>query len=987
MNAFFRFLVIYLLAAIQFGIPASAQGAPRASGRDREVWIANAYHHIVSSGDYSKPILMTSVLYAFDDDKSAKKNDVLNLLYRQQKAYGQLVEQAKRGYRIPENTVKVTQSMVRLAGVSPKTNVASKVLSELLTLGQIGYEGFKEFPSKSQANQQLYQEASRIQPYIREILGYVYDGSKTNRNLAETVDEFFFSDFHAKTSDSADEILAQNPAFAENASIKLILDKLADGKFDSKETSETIANHFSRLEEDIQETRRLVKEGNESTAMQIDAVEHQRATEILLTSARPALMFVTVLIGDKETAQRVERTGLAAIQIASAFSEFSKGSAALSGQFGKFGQAIGAAALMGNLLGAVQLLSAVGPDQDQLMQAEILKEVQAMRQQLADFQNETRERFDRIDSQLNTIYSRMLENFDVVIKALHELSGDTQQIKESIIQLAKALDSLEVRLDRKLYDLQRAPYDQALSECLDPSIKVEFRIEQYGSCLDRFSNWATKGSTTDVIAGTSNPGADPQAWIPTLTERAPVQAIRTLAVLAGDQSHPANPLEWAQGVEAYLLFSYRYPQYLPKVNLQRVQQLISTGEQTKSTIRRLVYPSNDRQVFPETLLKSYSQAWIAVANRLMALETDYRSKALANGADIDLWKGSSETTRYSVKAQEAQPCLKTNPDALDLGKLPIWPEYTSPLVPRSAVIAEQLNMGAVEFCYEIFPFPPSQDLVQPFDEYKKGFNPRFRVISLSYRLTATFVPSQEWTDIKRGVVVMRQLDSPNIHIEGTLPKGSIFIWYFGKGEELNTIAKNAWGGPEPAWLYCLMPNVNSKTKGGIAYDKCLLPIAHQQEVEESIDAIEAGVKKGFIKRREGWLSFLQAKFSSDTDLVAAIRSLDGLRVALHSTLGLIAPETSLDDQIRGWFYGPARLPSGEYMKEQLSKDIDVHDFLKQQTSKIGDFSETLSKFLLAAVSEGGGSLPIIDQTLTHLRAHMDVVCRASQTTTSPCHEN
>ena len=158
------------------------------------------------------------------------------------------------------------------------------------------------------------------------------------------------------------------------------------------------------------------------------------------------------------------------------------------------------------------------PSQEQ----QIFDEITALRDQVEEMRAQMNQRFDRIESQLNTIYETVSQGFNAIGDQIGDLSADVQDLTESLAIARSSLDRIEAALWGVAEDILLADMVALANELLDyrssgSDLPYANGAPNFVSGTSEFFGWATSianegpertatlwsGSTSSIISDIS----------------------------------------------------------------------------------------------------------------------------------------------------------------------------------------------------------------------------------------------------------------------------------------------------------------------------------------------------------------------------------------------------------------------------------------------------------------------------------------------------
>ncbi len=540
--------------------------------------------------------------------------------------------------------------------------------------------------------------------------------------LFRTAQNLIFAAQTAPTSATAQQIIEANPTLGlirgvnalidSNGEIRTSVEHLTDLTVSAlgtviaqqKEAQQTL-QHVESLQQDIlayakdADTRQ-----REAAAAQAKAQREQQ----LLSAETAALNILSSLIGlgDPKGAKLVKAVGTATLQVANGVVQFAE----LATRMGGLDKAIGSmagAALTGNIVGAVFALLPVftgAKDPNQ----EILEQIGALRQQVADLGQVMSGRFDRVDRSLNTIYSSMLTQFarlDLVTQRIDHGVADTQR---QLVLISDRLVDLEGGLWSSLSDGFRRPLWNRIDEALGYAERTGRPLSKadYLAADSAFYTWSTRHAFDQASTGPRvrdyhldriGPELSAYPLDVNINYLAALPAVLSLSPLSG-QALP-NPHDWVLGARAYLALTMDYPNRarLNQRLRQEIQGLASGGQalqRFEQRIRSGTAPYDGATLNPlfAALLTRYDNALDSLGEAVAGVENTFR----AGIQGLDPFAGTEQDSPL-WSTLSTTPCSGDNPDPT----LPITDLTARRLAPGPLRILSRFDApghGTLNFC-------------------------------------------------------------------------------------------------------------------------------------------------------------------------------------------------------------------------------------------------------------------------------------------------
>lgn len=180
----------------------------------------------------------------------------------------------------------------------------------------------------------------------------------------------------------------------------------------------------------------------------------------------------------------------------------------------------------------------------------------------------------------------------------------------------------------------------------------------------------------------------------------------------------ANPLEWAVLSTTMVWFAEYFPEFFnTPENESRLARMRTIGDQLSIELARQAscFSGANRSDPVNRIMVEYESALRQLDAGIAIAETDFRSRNLRVGADVELDKGATQNTNYRPEDLVISACSQTNICEMT-GNL----STTRALIgrfPDEYLLAEQTAMGKIEICYRNVEWVDRRsELVRPDDE-------------------------------------------------------------------------------------------------------------------------------------------------------------------------------------------------------------------------------------------------------------------------------
>ena len=201
---------------------------------------------------------------------------------------------------------------------------------------------------------------------------------------------------------------------------------------------------------------------HESRLKQKDAMAAQAEVDAIRSTG----YVVATLLPDKVAGRRIGAIINAGLDLRQAIKAYDRNLNALTGSTSSIASEASSAILTGNILSIGLVLSphfrTEGPYSDQ----QILSAIAQLSQQISDFQNDVRDRFDHVDAGLNAIYGQVAVGFAEVKELLTKIHADTEATGRVLDRIVAQLDYNQRDVVSRLDYLLSADFKKSMSKCL-----------------------------------------------------------------------------------------------------------------------------------------------------------------------------------------------------------------------------------------------------------------------------------------------------------------------------------------------------------------------------------------------------------------------------------------------------------------------------------------------------------------------------------------
>ncbi|HVX09927.1 MAG TPA: hypothetical protein VHC22_01880 [Pirellulales bacterium] len=827
-----------------------------------------------------------------------------------------------------------------------------------------------------------------------------------------------------KVMDTPTVLLGKLPEFAENDRIREAVAMLDE---QGKLTNEAVATLRAQLAT-IQagdlpkyhaELDAVFKYINTKKAQDAAAIK-QRDIENFFSEAKSANYILTSLFGlvDKKAAATFGAASSAGIQLAQSIALYT-------------GDKISTIALTADVFGAVSFiinLFSSGPSPEQ----QIMQQVQAVRQDIANLRQYLGVNFDHIETELGEIDRALNVGFATVFQDLGYLDVDIQDVQRFLGMVNYSINSISA--DMRTYELDASR--RQLIDLLDlASERSSLRLpdELYSESMRKLKLWATMYASTDTETGVYSGGVTSAAGgnllysliVARLRSRPLYDNVgflgQVMQRLGYDDFQQAgqpvpNPATWAFSAGGYVeLAGRQWPKTRGQESADETSLIISGGERFKNACQGLRSGTDGKRLFTAILGMN-----LAAAENMASVVASARDRYQSQMGDIDMWlDGDQNPNPKGVDPKTAFPVLKTmmspmtklgdptkTPFAAKLmqeitkdGQYDVNQALDVPLrletvIPNEFLLAERLGLGKLSVAYDIntsiSSFLPNR---RP-SEYKRWWQVAVNFRSkqpdsfegrvCTYRWTSQAIPvSPRPTVVGLGIgppiapIFSRWLDRGKASDEwNTAPSGSDNI-------SRDTFIEKA-GRDETARDTSLLLEQESLIMRPL-FGRATL-IAGTPSVERFLggerlaNQVKALVTKELLGKRQEFAAQLRDSLrSGQGDVFMAAEQVEAARLLLIAYLSLAFPASlSSNDDLRATLYGKGAL-LGE--SDLAGDEVVLHDpkLLPDMKSRV-----ELCRTKIANLFEANGAMErhqFVEDALGRLRALKD--SQSALSTVSP----
>ncbi|MDG4798478.1 hypothetical protein [Micromonospora sp. WMMD1082] len=498
--------------------------------------------------------------------------------------------------------------LLELSAMAPGGAVASPIMKELMesTVGtQLrNYGSMVDQITAAQFQHSWFQQAYEVQNWIWQGVANL---AVADNAFREAWNATFGVQYNVDAAASLDS-LAADPFLATWLNVTAILDHqqnnqlwLADTLAQLNDLLGAIGGRVDGYNEVLRalvERFPLANDGPKPTTQEHRAaVQRAGDAQQWINGAASAVDVLALLAGfvDERAGRTIAGVGRAATQIATAINQYLPTVAGLN--LGAALTSMSTLALTGNVLGAISALLPVfagGPSPE----AQILDQLRALRQDVADLRHTMNDRFDRIERGLSAIYTDMLDQFGVVIELQNATNAQLIQINERLARLTERVDMW----GSAIFANQKTAAVSDIKRRIDHAVGYEARTGQplpYEDASVNYSDTAQdlRFDATDVARDSRFiapfDAADPDFALGTYGTYGSIGYLHNYAkddsLSSGSKAfhNPVDAEAWLLAATGYQMLLAQNPQHAARTGSSQSDELIAAGDQIQAAARDL----------------------------------------------------------------------------------------------------------------------------------------------------------------------------------------------------------------------------------------------------------------------------------------------------------------------------------------------------------------------------------------------------------------
>ena len=436
--------------------------------------------------------------------------------------------------------------------------------------------------------------------------------------------------------------------------------------------------------------------------------------QLKLDAAKATISILTTIAGqiDPDFAKGLNTVATSTLQVGMAINGWLKAVSGLKG-LNKIAS-LSTVVMTGNVVGAVMNVVGLFTPDKPTPEQQILEEIGKLRQQVDELRVEMHARFDRIDVELNAIYTTMHDRFDQIDIQLGKINGNIGELQQSLL----ALDLKLSRIERNNFEFLNALGRRPLLDAINGGLGYAARTGQpmpFQPEFVEFENvlhsWGTIHAFDPLNAGpTQRDFSDGQM----LAELSAFPLDSNINYLNGwlmahglpgvTNKRLPSPRDWLFASRAYMQLALEWPEHMKQIDPQRQTELDAIGVELEAAMRGIstqvtaASPQANSLLF-STVITQYQDKLDAVDSSLQALETAFmnevRGQRLQRNEPFDLYGGVDQPLTYAASEVATATCG----DAGVYGSHPA-PGNLKSLLPNFARynLADYLHLGKLNVC-------------------------------------------------------------------------------------------------------------------------------------------------------------------------------------------------------------------------------------------------------------------------------------------------
>ncbi|TRD03780.1 hypothetical protein FJV76_14165 [Mesorhizobium sp. WSM4303] len=663
-------------------------------------------------------------------------------------------------------------------------------------------------------NENAFERFRRNSDHLEQTLQDVYDIAKADSDFKNSVNQVFGQDFGVYIGEPAATIMKNNQELANNIFIKSLIDSNGDLKGSVDAVGGAIIEQLRAQQDALRKDRspspQQLSDATDESAPPIDEIiaemrrsaDEQNAailSQYKESGIRTGAFVVASLMQDKKAGRLLSVAVNSSLDIYQAIRAYRQAEAIRSAKNGisdfedkqqSDGNMDAILALNVIAIGINIMQAFSGPDDAPNPNILILEQIARLSDQVREFRDEVRDRFDRVDSGLNSIYNEMVRNFGEIYKILDGVSADIRSIRNSIDQEALKGNFFSHAIVSKLDYLVDLPFKTEMTKCLNYSRDSGHQMPEptYLQCilslrayLEQSSDEIHSGAWDPRIATQVSEVLEGQDWA------GQVNLIQEIVRSYGGGEQPVrqiNPSRWLLAVQIYLALAADNRQLFATSPTQFIVDLQNRGlEYVKAINVDVARNPKSFLTAAAGLLSEYDKSFkhLVAVSRSLRQNSLRRVDSTLSDAEVSLTTNTPEERVRFCESVRGRPINHLRSDDQDFKTVPAewvgaapygtesWPPLKDPAILWNMVCtdslladAEALGLGKLEIDYGAYLVSPANYDFGPGSQ-------RFGTPKIRY-----FVYLVDKTGVRRLVADAETVDAPEVKIFGAIYAGSAY---------------------------------------------------------------------------------------------------------------------------------------------------------------------------------------------------------------------
>ncbi|MEV0328497.1 ricin-type beta-trefoil lectin domain protein [Micromonospora echinospora] len=509
-------------------------------------------------------------------------------------------------------TYQFMVKLLELSALHPSGAVAAPIFKELAesTLGK-EIKALGETLDDIHAAQRHNSVISQVFEHQNRIWGEVAGRGAIDPAFTEAWNGYFGAKYNIVANATQEQLMA-DPLIATYVNVDALLQHTQNVQNYIDEGNRQIAALINEINGQTEAANRDIEaanatlpvDGRPATQAEIDQAKAKaEERRKWLEGAAGAVDLLGKLIGvaDKKVGAIVTGTGRAAIQIATAVSDWLPTLAANGLKAALFSASgIGmAGAVLGAIQSLVPLFGGTGPTVDE----QILTELKELRAELGEFRAEMNTRFDRIELALVQMFDQMDQQFNRLLTEVWLTQEQLVQVVRQLALVTERVDFWGSSIMRSLQETQVTQLKGLINQRVSHAARypeTPLTWEEYKATVEALNTAASlQSKAAPFTAGLGDPNPENnlgafgyQGSIRYLTD----YAERNLNLPPGTSNGvpvqaPAVPAveHWVLAAEGYKHMVAQNPQFAAQVNLT-TGEILAAGQAIQNAVRRFSQP-------------------------------------------------------------------------------------------------------------------------------------------------------------------------------------------------------------------------------------------------------------------------------------------------------------------------------------------------------------------------------------------------------------